>query len=335
MTLAHGLQQQQQLLLLLRVCIVIVVVTIPSSHAVRIISRKTRLTWVNGIAHNLEHMETGQTVISQHFGGKPVMYCYNPTAMNSDGDYLGYIGDLTQAGTQKLGRITDEVNALVKHLKDAVRAVGPEGVVVHIAHSQGALVTHLACSQLSVQEMSHMEMISFGGAAALRKTPTTPFRRCINYYSVNDPLLLLVPPAAQALRSGFSDEEFCFLLPRIGDPIRDHNLMGETYATALEWEGKRFQREYTPWIVRDVAKPLSALGILLQTRIMVALTPVWLMLRTISDKYGEVVALYILRPLLIVLQAIILLWQELMLLLWRGKETYVPVHEVMAVYEGK
>jgi hypothetical protein len=305
-------------------------IALPLSHAVR----KTRLTWVNGIAHNLDHMETGQIFISQRFGGKPVLYCHNPTAMSSDEDYLGYIGDLTQAGTQKLGRITDEVNALVKHLKDAVSAVGPRGVVVHIAHSQGALVTHLACAQLTVREMSQMEIVGFGGAAALRKTSTTPFRRCINYYSVNDPLLLLVPSAAQALRSGFSDEEFCFLLPRIGDPIRDHNLLGETYATALEWEGKRFQREYTPWVVRDVAKPLSAVGITLLAKIMVALRPLWMILRAISDKYGELVALYILRPLLMILQAIILLWQELFSL-WRGKETFIPVQEAIAVYQGK
>lgn len=286
-------------------------------------SRKSRLTWVNGIAHNLHHMELGQAFISQLFGGKPVLYCHNPTAMSSDEDYLGYIGDLTQAGTQKLGRITDEVNALVQHLQDAVAAVGKYGVVVHIAHSQGALVTFLAAQQLTPLQMSHIEVIGFGGAAALRKTPTTPFRRCINYYSVNDPLLLLVPSAAQALRSGFvGDEEFCFLLPRIGDPIRDHNLLGATYASALEWEGKRFQREY-----------MSVWGHYL-LHVMPALKSMWTILQRVSDMYGEIVALYILRPLLILVHVIVVLVQELIRVLWRD-DRYVPLQVAMENNPGR
>jgi hypothetical protein len=30
---------------------------------------------------------------------------------------------------------------------------------------------------------------------------------------------------------------FCFLAPRVGNPIADHMLLGPTYASALEWEG--------------------------------------------------------------------------------------------------
>jgi hypothetical protein len=117
--------------------------------------------------------------------------------------------------------------------------------VIHVAHSQGALLTSLAARQLSALEMSQIEVLTFGGAAALRRTPQTPFHRCINYYSVNDPLLFIVPSAEQALRSGnVVDEEFCFLAPRVGDPIADHHLLGPTYATALSWEGTRFRRKY-------------------------------------------------------------------------------------------
>jgi hypothetical protein len=130
-------------------------------------------------------------------------------------------------------------------LKNAVAAVGKRGRVIHIAHSQGALVTALAAKHLTPLEMNQMEVLAFGGAEALRKTPKTPFARCINYYSVNDPLLFVVPSAAQALRSGFvHDEEFCFLAPRSGDPVEDHSLLGPTYAKALYWEGQLFQTKY-------------------------------------------------------------------------------------------
>ena len=158
--------------------------------------------------------------------------------MSSEEDYMGYIGDLSQCTAQKLGRITAEVDALVGHLKEVIEKVGPKGRVIHIAHSQGALITSLAVKRLSKSEMSQLEIICFGGAEVMRSSPQYPFARCINYYSVNDPLLFVVPSAARALRSGFmgmgmshgkgadvastlaamadpdSEPEFVFLTPR-------------------------------------------------------------------------------------------------------------------------
>lgn len=219
-------------------------------------ARKARLTWVNGIAYHMDHMEEGEDFISKLFGGEKVRFCYNPTKQAHYEDTYGYLSDLTQAGTQKLGVVTAEVNELVQFLRESVAAVGRRGVVVHIAHSQGALITALASKQLTPLEMSQIEVLAFGGAAAIRKTAQTPFRRCVNYYSVNDPLLLVVPSAAQALRSGLvSNEEFVFLMPRLGDPIRDHNLIGPTYAQALEWEGRRFQLQHRSAAYR-VLRPL-------------------------------------------------------------------------------
>ena len=220
-------------------------------------ARKARLTWVNGIAYHMDHMEEGEEFISQVFGGEKVRFCYNPTKQLHDEDAYGYLSDLTQAGTQKLGMVTEEVNTLAQFLRESVAKVGRKGVVVHIAHSQGALITALAAKQLTPMEMSQIEVLAFGGAAAIRKTASTPFRRCINYYSVNDPLLLVVPSAAQALRSGLvSDEEFVFLMPRLGDPIADHNLIGPTYAQALEWEGKRFLRSHRSLAYRTLRPPI-------------------------------------------------------------------------------
>jgi len=229
---------------------------------------RTRLTWVNGIGYNTTHMEKEAPKISLYFGGKPVDFYHNPTKMVDENDTRGYFSDLTQAGQQKyLGRITSEVNGLVGHLRAAVRSVEKQkgGIVVHIAHSQGALVTCLAAQQLTPLEMSKIEVISFGGATPVRSTPETPFRRCVNYYSLNDPLLFLNRNAESALRSGFrnhqshlDDDEFCFLAPRVGDPIADHMLLGPTYVSALEWEGKRFERKYRSYLRRTVRHTILA-----------------------------------------------------------------------------
>lgn len=227
---------------------IITVILLLSAQKIEAV-KKTRLTWVNGIAHNLDHMEEGGVSISDYFGGKKVEFCHNPTSMTSDDDYVGFIGDLTQAGTHKLGRITSEVDTLVRFLKDAIAQVGDEGLIVHIAHSQGVLITSLAAKRLSPSEMSRIELICIGGATSIRKCDYPHFRRIINYWSTNDPLLFIVPSAVQALQTGFlhstnGEPEFVFLSPRGGDPVLDHMLLGPTYSQVLQWEGLRYQMSY-------------------------------------------------------------------------------------------
>lgn len=121
--------------------------------------------------------------------------------------------------------------------------------MIHIAHSQGVLITSLAAKRLSTSEMSQLELICIGGATSIRKSEYPHFRRIINYWSTNDPLLFIVPSAVQALQTGFlqsgdGEPEFVFLSPRGGDPVLDHMLLGPTYSQVLEWEGLRYQMSY-------------------------------------------------------------------------------------------
>jgi hypothetical protein len=117
--------------------------------------------------------------------------------------------------------------------------------------------------------MNQIEVLAFGGAAALRMPTQTPFHPCINYYAVNNPLLWVVPSAEQALLSGFvGNNKFCFLAPRDGDPIANHHLLGPTYAQALSWEGQRFQQQHqslayqsSRWLVLFFVALLQAVSI--------------------------------------------------------------------------
>lgn len=161
-------------------------------------------------------------------------------------------------------------------MKEAIQAVGKSGVVIHLAHSQGALITALAAKRLTAEEISHIECICFGGAAAITRDEFPAFRRIVNYYSVNDPLLFVVPAAAKKLQSGIfttpstttttptntknncpiqEEEEFVFLTPRSGNPALDHSLFGPTYGEVVAWEGQRFQNRYQHFIVRS-SRPL-------------------------------------------------------------------------------
>eukprot|EP00986_Skeletonema_menzelii_P015246 scaffold11351_cov117-Skeletonema_menzelii.AAC.2 len=63
----------------------------------KLFPRRTKLTWVNGIAHLPEHMSDPTFVISTIFGGVNVDYCHNPSSMTSESDYLGFVKDGIQA----------------------------------------------------------------------------------------------------------------------------------------------------------------------------------------------------------------------------------------------
>ena len=238
--LATVLQQQQSSLLL----------SVKAAISTKkLFPRKTKLTWVNGIAHMPEHMTDPTFVISTAFGNVNVDYCHNPSSMTSESDYIGFFKDGIQASTHQMGRITPEVDNLVEHLRLALKHVGKSGRVIHIAHSQGSVITWLAAKRLKPEECKRIEIISFGGAATICTSEFPNFARCINYYAVNDPILNVVPSAVKALKSGFAfgngmEQEIIFLASRTGDPLSDHGLLNPTYLEALLWEGQRYQSLY-------------------------------------------------------------------------------------------
>lgn len=209
-------------------------------------------------------MDDPTFVISTVFGNAPVDFCHNPSAMKSESDYLGFLADGIQASTHQLGRTTREVDLLVTHLRAALARVGKAGRVIHLSHSQGSVITWLAAKKLHADECRRIEIISFGGAAAITSAEF-PFARCINYYAVNDPILNVVPRAVAALKSGFAfgggfEQEIIFLASRTGDPVTDHGLLNPTYLEALVWEGRRYQSLYVSPLgqLAFVAPPLTA-----------------------------------------------------------------------------
>jgi hypothetical protein len=83
----------------------------------------------------------------------------NPSAMTSESDYIGFVKDGIQASGHQMGRVTKEVDTLVEHLRDALVDVGKYGKVIHIAHSQGSVITWLAAKRLTPEECRRIEVI--------------------------------------------------------------------------------------------------------------------------------------------------------------------------------
>lgn len=370
----HRHQNRQRPLPLTAYSILLVAYTIqkidasssPSPSSSYLTTPKTILTWVNGIGHNIDHMNDGQTLLSSIFGGKPIRFCHNPTAKETEDDTMGYIRDLGQATGQKvMGKITDEVGDLVEHLREAVKDVGPTGKVIHIAHSQGALITNLAAKNLTKAEMSQIEVLCYGGAVSIHRSNECPFARCVNYYSVNDPLLLVNPRASRALRTGvwgmgsgvstgdglaamldpLTEPEFVFLTPRGNDPIIDHGLTGPTYIDALRWEGRRYQSLYLPiWqpVVRTAMLQTISTGkftseLAYELFVMRIIVPIIMFVIAVNAWVKR-------NAIVPVLLFFVMIWESLQQILrtWKGDDVYQPVllqstnnHETTGDLEGE
>lgn len=129
---------------------------------------KSHVSWINGIAHTPSDAKETAERMSSLFGGETIHYCHNPTSMTKPSDTLGYVRDLTQCTQQlRFGKETQEVLDLTNHLRELCRKTGRYGRVLHLAHSQGALITYLAAKKLTEEERRKIEIVCFGGAAAI------------------------------------------------------------------------------------------------------------------------------------------------------------------------
>ena len=96
----------------------------------------------------------------------------------------GALSDLSQAALQKVfSADTEEVRQLAKHLSTHLDAMGGDGLLVHIAHSQGALITSLCRRHLTVAQRARIHVIVLGGAASISDRE---FGSAVNYYCTNE-----------------------------------------------------------------------------------------------------------------------------------------------------
>lgn len=111
---------------------------------------------------------------------------------------------------------TEEVRQLAQHLSTNLDAMGGDGLLVHIAHSQGALITSLCRRHLTTAQCARIHVIVLGGAASISDRE---FGSAVNYYCTNevwnrDALLVLANPRAPGTwRARRPVERDCALTP--------------------------------------------------------------------------------------------------------------------------
>jgi hypothetical protein len=138
-------------------------------------------------------------------------------------------------------------------LKRILNELVPTGRILHLAHSGGAILTYLAAKHhLTSAEKERIDVATFGGGRSITKKY---FKGSLtNYYSQNDPLLLvdgranklakMSPPLTTThyeVRDRKHNTVFIFLPGLTNNPINDHSMEGPTYHMALQLEIQAFQ----------------------------------------------------------------------------------------------
>lgn len=157
-----------------------------------------RISYINGINNTKHDVERASRSISNAFGGLDVHPFWNPTG--------GAYSDVLKTASMKLinfpwpGEEPPEVAGLVRHLRECLDGLQDQrskgGRILHLAHSQGALITVLASKHLTAAEKACIEVLTFGAAQSV--DASAGFKRAVNYYAMNDPVLYVDVAAARA-----------------------------------------------------------------------------------------------------------------------------------------
>jgi hypothetical protein len=227
------------------------------------------VTFINGIHHTYEECKNISAILETVLGA-PVFPFYNPTTGS-------WMKDLSRASVDLIFRSDDIVLArnLTEHFRKIFRDdLHPQGRILHIAHSGGAILTYLAAKHhLSRQEANRIDVITFGGGKSItRKYFSTG--RVVNYYARNDPLTIIDMRTNGLLRKyesglvslqnttttrerkhGTMNEKkhnttFVFLEAVMNHPLSDHSMFGPTYRMAMDLEADQLKNRMNQLIMK-------------------------------------------------------------------------------------
>ena len=158
-------------------------------------TKSLRISYINGIYHSKDECQELVDDLEKAFKTK-----VRPFYLPSTGSW---VKDAIKAGYILAFRPKeiDLALNLTIHLRTLLDEVKPHGRVLHIAHSAGAIITYLSAKyHLTNEEKSRIDVITFGGGRSLTRKHFPG--KLINYYSQNDPLVLIDSRAGKLFRVG-------------------------------------------------------------------------------------------------------------------------------------
>ena len=189
---------------------------------------KVRITLINGILNARLDVKMTMDKLSECHGGINIHYVLDATG--------GWAQDMLKAFLAKIGFVSPPAYKLADTWRQLIQEIGGTGnggLIIHYAHSIGALNTHAALGLLTPEERKMIKVYTFGA-------PYFPSSENVhNYASVRDGVCLLDPIGFIRGLLGYSDNTF-FIGTWLGIPLIDHVLESETYFNILRSLGEEF-----------------------------------------------------------------------------------------------
>ena len=145
---------------------------------------KVLISYINGIYHSEEDCVDLTEQIKKIFNIDVRAFYYPSTG--------SWIKDVLKIGGSLFMKSKNDQLALhlANHMKNILMEVGTNGRILHIAHSAGAVITYLAARyHLTLDERNQIDVVTLGGGRSITRKYFKG--RIVNYYSSNDPLVII------------------------------------------------------------------------------------------------------------------------------------------------
>lgn len=196
---------------------------------------KVRITLINGIINARHDLQDTLEMVSAFHGGNNIHYIFRPTE--------GWTKDVVKAGLVKCGWISPQAKQLAARWRELIAEMGGVsggGLIIHYAHSIGAVDTLSAKHLLKPEELNMIQVHTFGSPSILRPGG---FQSVNNYVSRGDGVSLLDP--VEYIKSLINaPDHVTFVSSSWWIPLIDHQLTFPAYRAILESLGKDFLELY-------------------------------------------------------------------------------------------
>ena len=202
-------------------------------------SDKIRLTLINGILNSRQDAIGNAKMISEFHGDVAIHYIYAAT--------YGFTPDIfLYAFFAKLGFATEQARLLAGAWKSLITEMGGTqsgGIIVHYAHSRGAIDTYRALELLTEEERKMIRIVTFGSATLAGNESC---KGLIHYVSTRDIWPIVGSPIEIAKALFTKRDDLVFLTPQEKASFPDHVMddPDSTYRAKLQEIGRKFQQEH-------------------------------------------------------------------------------------------
>ncbi len=199
---------------------------------------KVRITWINGLFNLRKHVENNLAEFSDAHGGHTIYYVFYATG--------GWTEDILHSVRVKLNNHVSPVAQMLGKLwkKLIAEMGGPNGggVIIHYAHSMGAMNTLMAKSLLTQEEQKMIHVITLG--TPLMLSESAGFGSVTNYISRRDGVSL-ADPVGYIKAWVLDDMNVAWVGSSEGIPFVEHYLETDAYRGVVKRLGAEFVETYS------------------------------------------------------------------------------------------